>query len=162
MSQPVHFSNSPEIYHAAQDLFSEVERRIHAALPHAEVRHVGSTAVYGSLTKGDLDVLVRVNQGDFQEADGVLAELFRRNEGSDKTGSFSAFMDTSLSPELGVQLVADGTKYDRFTEWADRLANDEELRSSYDELKARYNGKDISDYRAAKDEFISRHLGDQA
>ena len=34
--------------------------RIDAALPGVEIEHVGSTAIPGALTKGDLDLLVRV------------------------------------------------------------------------------------------------------
>lgn len=159
MSQPVRFSKSPEVFQAAEQLFAAVKRRISATLPKAEIRHVGSTAIYGCLTKGDLDVLVRVDQDRFQEADRALAEMFVRNEGSDRTESFSAFVDASTSPDLGVQLVVQGSTHDRFTDWVDRLENDEELRASYDELKAQFHGKKMSAYRAAKDEFISRHLG---
>lgn len=160
MSRLVHFSNSPELFCAAERLYKEIESRVCEALPHVEVRHVGSTAIYGSLTKGDLDVLVRVEQGRFREADQVLARMFSRNEGSDKTESFSAFTDSSVSPELGVQLVARGTEHDKFTEWLERLESDVELRASYDDLKAEYHGKDMNDYRAAKDEFILRNLRD--
>jgi GrpB-like predicted nucleotidyltransferase (UPF0157 family) len=130
MSQPVYFSNSPEIFQAAEQLYSVVERRINAALPNADIRHVGSTAIYGCLTKGDLDVLVRVDQDGFQEADRALSEMFARNEGSDRTESFSAFADASASPDLGVQLVVRGSTHDKFTVWIDRLNNNDELRMS--------------------------------
>jgi GrpB-like predicted nucleotidyltransferase (UPF0157 family) len=159
MSQPVRFSSSAEIFQAAEQLYSVVERRISAALPNAEIRHVGSTAIYGCLTKGDLDVLVRVDQERFQEADRALSKMFARNEGSDRTDSFSAFADKSASPDLGVQLVVQGSAHDKFTDWIDRLKNDEKLRVSYDDLKARFHGKDMNAYRVAKDEFISRYLG---
>lgn len=139
-------------------MFAKMASRIRAALPDADVRHIGSTAVPGSLTKGDLDVLVRVSQNDFQAADRVLGAMFDRNTGSVRTDSFSAFMDSSTSPELGVQLVATGTAFDTFVEWVDRLASDRKLRDAYDELKARYQGKDMEDYRRAKKEFISENL----
>lgn len=160
MSESVHFSNSHDVFQAADRLFLSVMRRICAALPNSEIHHIGSTAIPGSLTKGDLDVLVRVDQTSFQEADQVLAEMFGRNVGSDRTESFSSFADSSESPDLGVQLVVKDSEHDNFTRWADMLRKNNELRASYDELKAQFHGGDMSEYRTAKDEFISRNLRD--
>jgi len=56
--------------------FHEEFERAAAALfvlvPFAAVEHVGSTAVPGSATKGDLDILVRVDRADFENAQFVL------------------------------------------------------------------------------------------
>jgi GrpB-like predicted nucleotidyltransferase (UPF0157 family) len=161
MSEPVHFSNSQETFQAAERLYEIVRRRISTALPNASIHHVGSTAIRGSLTKGDLDVLVRVSQDSFPEADRALAKMFNRNEGSDRTDSFSAFMDWSVSPDLGVQLVVEGSEHDNFATWVDMLRSNDDLRAAYDDLKAKFHGKDMRAYRAAKDEFFSRILGDQ-
>lgn len=157
MAQLVYFSNFPEIFEAAERLFDRVCQRIGATLPSAEVRHVGSTAIPGSLTKGDLDVLVRVPPGDFEKADRLLAEMYSRNMGSVRTATFSAFMDESTSPELGVQLVVDGSEFDTFVQWVRRLNSDSALLAAYDELKARHDGKSMTEYRAAKSAFIARH-----
>ncbi len=59
----------------------------------ADIRHIGATTVWGCLTKGDLDVVVRVSLGDFPEADAVLSALFARNVGSPK-------MTTSPPPRV--------------------------------------------------------------
>ena len=158
MSEPVHFSNSQEAFQAAERLYEAVQRRISTALPKAEIHHIGSTAIRGSLTKGDLDVLVRVSKDSFPEADRVLSNMFDRNEGSDRTDSFSAFMDSSESPDLGVQLVVEGSERDNFATWVDMLRSNDELRAAYDDLKANFHGKDMREYRAAKDEFISMIL----
>ena len=161
MSQLVYFSNASHVFREAEKLYAKVERRIHGVLPDADVRHVGSTAIRGSLTKGDLDVVVRVEQDDFRDADRVLADMFSRNEGSDKTDAFSAFMDSRSSPELGVQLVVAGTEMDTFADWIDRLTSDSKLRASYDALKARFHGKAMNDYRKAKEAFILQNLREQ-
>ena len=158
MTDQVQFSNPPAIFEAAEELFFDIERRIRAVLPSADIKHVGSTAIRGTLTKGDLDVLVRVSREDFQQADEVLARMFARNDGSDKTADFSAFEDKSKSPELGVQLTVKGAEFDFFAEWVDRLFSDKELRDSYDALKAAYQGKPMSDYRVAKNRFIESNL----
>lgn len=158
MSELVHFSNSPDVFQSAGRLFADIESRINAHLPNVEIRHVGSTAIPGSLTKGDLDVLVRVSQSDFQAADRILEAMFDRNMRSDRTDTFSAFMDSSTSPELGVQLVVAGTEFDTFSRWVEQLASDRDLRAAYDDLKARYDGKGMSEYCEAKSEFIAEHI----
>lgn len=158
MTQPVHFSDSPEVFEAAERLFSEVESRIRELLPHAEIEHIGCTAIRGSLTKGDLDVLVRVSSNDFRESDRALQSILTRNEGSDRTETFSAFKDSSTSPELGVQLVVAGTEFDTFSRWVEQLTSDRDLRAAYDDLKARYDGKDMTEYRDAKSEFIAENI----
>jgi GrpB-like predicted nucleotidyltransferase (UPF0157 family) len=56
----------------------------------ADVRHIGATAVPDCLTKGDLDIVVRVPSDDFADADTALATLFARNEGSIRTEGFSS------------------------------------------------------------------------
>ena len=45
-------------------------------LPGARIEHVGSTAVPGSLTKGDLDICVIVDRAEFERASRVLAARF--------------------------------------------------------------------------------------
>lgn len=49
---------------AAETLFRMVASELAAVLPSsAEVLHIGATAVPGCLTKGDLDIAVRVRPG---------------------------------------------------------------------------------------------------
>ncbi|WP_334493720.1 GrpB family protein [Bradyrhizobium sp. AZCC 1614] len=47
----------------------------------AEMHHVGATAIPGCLTKGDLDIVIRVDAADFSQVDAQLAERFSRNLG---------------------------------------------------------------------------------
>ena len=79
MSSVVRFSNAPDVFAEADALFLEVEAQLRSAIPYAEIHHVGSTAIPGSFTKGDLDVLVRVPRSLFSAAEATLAEIFERN-----------------------------------------------------------------------------------
>jgi GrpB-like predicted nucleotidyltransferase (UPF0157 family) len=55
----------------------EAERaKIQALLPEAEVLHTGATSVGGALTRGDLDIHVRVSPDDFSRACDVLAYAY--------------------------------------------------------------------------------------
>lgn len=158
MSDIVRFSNDPEVFAKAERLFGEVLWKIEAALPSAEICHVGSTAVPGLWTKGDLDVVVRVTASEFSEAEVVLEGMFSRNTGSFRSDEFAAFLDSSTDPDLGVQLVVIGSSVDNFLAWRHRLESDPQLRREYDELKRRFEGKSMEAYREAKAQFIEARL----
>jgi GrpB-like predicted nucleotidyltransferase (UPF0157 family) len=144
---------------AAEALFERTAERLLGLLPvAADIRHVGATSVPGCLTKGDLDIVVRVSAADFAVADSLLAAHFARNTGSTRDDTFSAFEDGASEPHLGIQLtVVDGPS-DVFHAFADRLRADPDLLARYNELKTRYDGRPMRAYRAAKDAFISQVL----
>jgi GrpB-like predicted nucleotidyltransferase (UPF0157 family) len=146
------------VFAKAERLYQSIRAELERLLPSAELHHVGSTAVPGTLTKGDLDVVVRVSKGDFAAAEQALAERFERNTGSDRSDEFSAFMDAAADPELGIQLVAIGGVSDVFLAWRDLLLSDAAVRREYDELKSRFEGKSMEAYREAKANFIVGRL----
>ena len=71
-------------------------------------RHVGATAIPGCLTKGDLDIVVRVDPSHFTADEGRLAASFDRNVGSIRTDHFAAFEDEEAHPHLRLQLTVKG------------------------------------------------------
>jgi GrpB-like predicted nucleotidyltransferase (UPF0157 family) len=148
---------------AAEQLFTRITSALRELLPaSAEIRHIGATAISGCLTKGDLDIVVRVEQEHFAGADELLADRFARNTGSVRTDSFSAFEDTETSPPLGVQLTAIDGPYDDFHLFVEALLRDPRLVTAYNELKSRFEGQPMQDYRAAKDAFIAEVLASTA
>lgn len=147
----------------AERLFARVNAELGALLPACtEIHHVGATAVPGCLTKGDLDIAVRVGPGTFAAADAVLASKFARNAGSKRTDAFSAFEDATATPHLGVQLTAKGGADDYFHLFADALRRSTELVAAYNALKQRFDGKPMDAYRNAKSAFIEDVLRREA
>lgn len=143
----------------AQALFERVRNWLAPLLPtDGDIRHIGATAVPGCLTKGDLDIVVRVPGQDFQQADALLAEHFARNDGSIRTVSFSAFEDASTDPHLGIQLTMMDGPHDFFHLFVEALRRSPELVSDYNTLKLQHEGSDMAVYRAAKDDFVERVL----
>ncbi|MFD0988061.1 GrpB family protein [Methyloligella solikamskensis] len=144
---------------AADRLFAETSESLRRVLPEtAEIHHVGATAVPGCVTKGDLDIVVRVRLPDFAAADRVLSARYARNSGSIRTETFSAFEKPDASPALGIQLTAIGGEHDFFHLFVSRLLADPQLVSRYNALKRRFEGKPMEDYRAAKSDFIGQVL----
>jgi GrpB-like predicted nucleotidyltransferase (UPF0157 family) len=146
---------------AAQRLFEAVSRSLTDILPPtADIRHVGATAIPGCLTKGDLDIVVRVTAGDFEAADTALASGYARNHGSVRSPVFSAFEDASSRPHLGIQLTAIDSPFDFFHLFAEGLRQSPQLLDKYNALKRSHDGCDMSVYRVAKDAFVEKVLAD--
>ncbi len=125
-------------------------------LPEADIQHVGSSAIPNSMTKGDLDLQVRVDAENFPNAVHELSRLYELNEGSTKTQSFRAFKDDSETPPLGVQLTVIDSEFDFFWEIRNVLLSNEKYRKKYDELKRKYEGKDMELYREEKNSFFEK------
>lgn len=140
------------------ECFEHQQRRLAAWLPDAEIHHIGSTAVPGSLTKGDLDIQVRIAVPDFEHADAVLAQHYERNLASTHSSTFSSFKDDGSDPELGIQLTGIGAPEDFFCQLRDLLIAHPELNENYNALKRQFAGASMDDYRAAKTVFMNSLL----
>lgn len=144
---------------AAERLFASMQVQLVAVLPATcEVLHIGATAVPGCLTKGDLDIVVRVKREDFEAAEAALAARFARNSGSIQTEAFAAFEDEACTPHLGIQLTVKGGELDIFHRFVAALRADPALVSRYNALKIAHDGQPMDDYRAAKDAFVTNVL----
>lgn len=144
---------------AAALLFERISAELRPLLPaSAEIRHIGATAITGCLTKGDLDIVVRVDARDFTNADRLLEHAFERNTGSIRTDSFAAFEDRETSPHLGIQLTSIAGPNDDFHLFVDIVRADPALVARYNELKRRHDGRPMDEYREAKARFVTEVL----
>jgi 8-oxo-dGTP pyrophosphatase MutT (NUDIX family)/GrpB-like predicted nucleotidyltransferase (UPF0157 family) len=155
----VQFLKTDEMIELAERSFDQHRRRILELLAEADIQHVGSTAIPGSLTKGDLDIQVRVKAEEFQAAIEALSTLYHVNEGSTQTDTFTAFKDDNSVPPLGVQLTVYNSDLDIFWKIREVLLANEKFRIEYDQLKEHYSGREMAKYRDAKNEFFQRLLG---
>lgn len=126
--------------------------------PEAEITHVGATAVPGCVTKGDVDLVVRIDEASYLPARAILDQHYEQNLGSPRDGSFASFADETGAFPLGIQLVVRGSEYDDFQRFSDQLRQSEELLTSYNALKRSFVGADMGTYRKAKAEFIEQIL----
>jgi GrpB-like predicted nucleotidyltransferase (UPF0157 family) len=151
----VHFVREDEVRAAVDLLWRSERKKLLRLLPGADVQHVGSTAVPGSLTRGDLDIQVRVPAADFDAAEAVLASHYQRNDRSDRATSFASFTDEKAAPPLGVQLTAIDGPQDRFHRFRDVLRAHPQLREAYDALKLGWEGRPRAGYRAEQAAFFA-------
>jgi GrpB-like predicted nucleotidyltransferase (UPF0157 family) len=154
----VHFAPERDFREAVVRLFEEVQSQLLTLIPHADVQHVGSTAVPGSLTKGDLDVQVRVSESQYVAAREMLSKIYDVNVGGFASDDAISFEDHSSQPPLGVHLTVIGGSADIQWRFRDALVASPVLREQYDQLKRQFEGGSMERYRTAKAEFVSRVL----
>jgi len=145
----------------AQRSFARIASDVSSILPDAEIEHVGATAVLGCLTKGDLDVLVRVTPADFPLAVRALDATLRRSLRNDSTSDYIEYDFDRDGRSASIQLVVAGCWHDRrFRQLKSALASDGEALARYNELKRYHEGLTMTDYRIAKVAFIDALLID--
>jgi GrpB-like predicted nucleotidyltransferase (UPF0157 family) len=155
MGERVFFADVIMYKPKADTLFAAVEARLNSVLSSALIEHVGSTSLPEGLTKGDLDVQVRVQATDFEEACNALAAVYEENPGGFVDGGRS-YKDDSTDPPLGLHVtIIDGPSDIQFRQ-RDILRANADLRAAYDSLKRRFHGGDMDDYRDAKHAFWSK------
>lgn len=153
-----------EIRAAAQSAFESHRDRVRELLPDAEVEHVGATSVPGALTKGDLDLLVRVESDRFESAVGALRGAYAVHQAENWTPTFASFVDPEAGEvPVGVQLAVAGSTEDAlFGPFREALIRDPGLLAEYNALKLRLDGEDYERYTEVKGEFVERVLADGA
>lgn len=155
---PLHVRPEAEVREASQAAFEQHRSRVLAVLPAAEVEHVGSTAIAGAWTKGDVDLLVRLCDGEFDRAVVALRQLYSVHQRENWTETFASFIDShAKEPPVGIQLVVTASRDDvMFVGFRDALSCDPALLEEYNALKRRHDGADQETYAAAKEAFVMR------
>jgi GrpB-like predicted nucleotidyltransferase (UPF0157 family) len=155
----VRFKLSQAFQPAAAEIVQRVAIRVRSEVSDADVQDMGATAVPGLLTKGDVDVSVRVPERDFVRAVELLRSHFEVHQPHNWTDGYASFVDDrSYSLPVGVQVTVKGHREDKFLAQRDRLLARPDLLAAYNDLKCRYEGADMDEYRAAKQAFIAEHL----
>jgi len=139
------------------DLYSYYKEKVHYLIPSARIEHIGSSSVPGSISKGDLDIFVGVNLEDHEKSVITLTSLgFQIKEGTLKTPELC--MLEKQDQNVALQVVANGSKYEFFIEFRDKLIESPELLKEYNELKMSCESLDAEEYRKIKSTFIERTL----
>ena len=145
-----------------QRRFAQLRSELQTAISGAQIEHVGSTAITGALTKGDLDVQVRVSASAYSAAKDRLCELYDVNAGGFSGSDAISFEDYSGEPHVGIHLTVVGGSGDVQSRFRDLLLAPESLRQDYDDLKRQFEGKSMAKYREAKETFVTRVLDGDA
>jgi GrpB-like predicted nucleotidyltransferase (UPF0157 family) len=130
----------------------EHRRIVLELVPGAKVEHVGATAVPGALTKGDVDIAVRVGKPQFSAAVEALSTRYAIHQPHNWTSTLASFTAPGELP-VGIQLVVAGSDADRFFGPFRHT-----LLTEYNELKLRLDGLEYERYTEEKTQFVERVL----
>ena len=150
--ETIHFVKTEEISEKTDRLFETEKAKLSDLFRHADIQHIGSTSVPGTISKGDLDINIRVPQTDFDVTAEKLKTIYQINQFHNWTASFASFKDDSR--DLGVQLTAIGSSDDCFVTQRDYLRAHPEKVAELNQLKEKFEGKSMEEYRKEKDVFF--------
>jgi GrpB-like predicted nucleotidyltransferase (UPF0157 family) len=156
----LHFLPSESFRSQVDAVVPQIRALVQEIVADADVQDMGSTAVPGALTKGDLDINVRVRRDDqFRQVVEFLRRRFTVQQPQNWTDGYASFADErSYELPVGIQVTVMGHADDKFLRQRDQLAASTELVESYNKLKMRFQGGDVDAYREAKWAFIETHL----
>ena len=143
---------------ACNEMFFRYERDIQTLIPNAGVEHVGASSIPSAVSKGDLDIFVGVELSELEDAIERLTTL-----------GFNEKLDTLRTPELcmlestsaddvALQVVANGSEFECFLRFRDKLRANPALVQQYNTLKMSCEGWSQEKYRAKKSAFIQHVL----
>ena len=144
----------------AKDTYCLINRRIQSVLPSAKIEHIGSSAIIGALSKGDLDVFVGVAVEEFKNSlEKLKRNGFKVKKDTFKTSSLCMLETFDYEIDVGIQLVELGSEFEMFLIFRDLMNSSKSLVEEYNDLKTKSTGLKPDDYRAIKSKFIEKVLG---
>src|SRR4051794_6412706 len=144
-----------QLHEQVAELRERYRGRLAALLPGADVQEIGATTLPGAITKGDLDLLVRVRECEFAEARGSLGGDFAVHQLENWTPTFASFKAAAREPGVGIHLVVEESPNDLLLRGSrDALLADPALIERYNELKREHEGGNPDAYWRAKMEFF--------
>jgi GrpB-like predicted nucleotidyltransferase (UPF0157 family) len=147
---------SDHLQQTVADVLVQVRGEIKAVLPGVAVHHIGATAIRGALTKGDLDVLIRVEQGSFAQAIEALRTIFLVKQPENWDQHFASFgSDIGYAMPVGVQLVVQDSEADFFIYVRDYLGSHPEALELYNRVKSEAADRGADEYWSAKNEVLT-------
>ncbi|MEZ8413384.1 GrpB family protein [Vibrio splendidus] len=148
-----------EQYQAAcNEMFVRYERDIKTLIPNARVEHVGASSIPFAVSKGDLDIFVGVELGELEDVIERLTILgFNEKLDTLRTPELCMLESTS-SDDVALQVVANGSEFECFLRFRDKLRANPELVQQYNTLKMSCEGWPQEEYREKKSDFIEHVL----
>ena len=154
------FLKPNEYQSQAKEIFLSLKNSIHSLLPSARVEHMGSSAIDGLISKGDLDIFLGVDPHGHARAVEIIKSLdFQIKQGTLKTEELCMLYSSAFSIDTAIQVVANGSVFEDFLRFRDLLLSDSDLRNEYNKLKETSAGLNEEDYRSKKSKFIESVLG---
>ncbi len=136
-------------------LFTKLSRELRLVLPEARIEHMGSSSIPGSISKGDLDVFVGVDQVNFNDALEEIKRIgFVEKIGTFRSNELCMLVTTKYDYDVAVQLVSNGSEFENFLRFRNILRSSTDLVKKYNAVKLLAENLDENEYRKNKSDFI--------
>jgi GrpB-like predicted nucleotidyltransferase (UPF0157 family) len=147
-----------DLANRATAVVAECRRDLDRLVPGSPVEHVGATALPSGLTKGDVDVNVRLPADRFADAVDTLKRNYAVAQPQNWTATYASFVDESKVLPVGIQVNVIGSRDDFLVPLRDLMARDPALRARYDQVKQRAAALGPQRYWEAKNAFLQELL----
>src|SRR5207244_11652879 len=125
-------------------------------LPDAELHHIGATALPTGLTKGDVDVNIRIGLDGFARAVEVFRRHYEPAQEHNWTPTYASFKADSYPLPLGIQVTVIGSPDDFLLALRDAMRTRPAILAEYSECKRRAAALGPDGYWAAEGTFVRR------
>jgi GrpB-like predicted nucleotidyltransferase (UPF0157 family)/predicted kinase len=163
-TDPVMLRPTAELVAIADEIVAELEVMLRELLPASHIEHIGATSMPNGVTKGDVDINIRVSSDDFPHAVEALREILPIAQPDNWTETFASFSDASRSLPVGLQVTVIGSSDDFLVPLRDLMRRYADLRHEYERLKRDTAGLGPDAYWRAKNAFftqvLARHFPD--
>jgi GrpB-like predicted nucleotidyltransferase (UPF0157 family) len=145
----------------ATSRFVSARDQIKRLLPDAVVEHIGSSAIPGAVSKGDLDICVLVAPLVHEPSVRTLTGWgYVEKTGTLRTAQLCMLEWHMRGEEHAVQLVAHGSPFEMFIAFRDALLARPALVAEYNQVKLNAAHLSDAEYRVAKSTFIEGVIRD--
>ncbi len=140
-------------------IFEQLKHDLDESLKEARIEHIGSSAIAGAISKGDLDVFVGVVAENFEKSLETIKRLgFIEKQETLRTESLCMLVTDKYQYDVAIQLVVNGSQFEDFVRFRNILNQRPHLVAEYNILKQESEGMEPSSYRYKKSHFIERVL----
>ena len=142
-------------------IFNELHESLLSISPNLRVEHIGSSSIPGAVSKGDLDIFIGVTQEEFNRTIQLLESIgFYEKTDTLRTESLRMMVTDSYEEDVAIQVVANGTEFECFIDFRDKLRSNPVLVSKYNQLKTDCKSLSHDEYRPIKSSFIKSVLNE--
>jgi len=151
----VTLKSSDELAPKVAEVLRQVSELLGTLLPEVVLHHIGATAIKSAFTKGDVDVLLRVEEAQLHSTVEVLKKNFAIRQPENWDPYFASFGSDDYSLPLGIQVVVRDSEADFFLLVRDHLVAHPEALLDYNRLKRESAEKSSEEYWSAKHRFLA-------
>lgn len=125
---------------SCEKLFVDYRSKIKQLLPYAMIEHIGASSIPQAISKGDLDIFVGVEANDLEDAVKVLKSLDFEEKIDTLRTAHLCMLESTSDENVALQVVANGTEFECFLTFRDKLRTNPDLVQQYNDLKLSCRG----------------------